>query len=279
MACQVPAYAFNRAINLPNALIGGVRQVKTRGMEIGTNPDYHKAFSAALDWWRDAGVGNAFEDQPRSWLSPPAVPSKPHPIPSLSRTPVVADEPPAPPLPMPADLPADLESFRSWWLSFPALDGGRIQGRVAPRGGINPELMIIAAMPERDDRESVLSGTEGKLLDLFLAQAGIAQDAVYCASALPSHSPAADWTADTIEMLGQALRHHVLLTQPKRLMVIGLNLLPLLQHDSTHLPAVSGIFNHEGMTVPMLAVRRIPALASQPRWKCILWQAWLDWTA
>ena len=152
-------------------------------------------------------------------------------------------------------------------------------GRIAPRGEAEPELMIISAMPESSDQERLLSGLEGKLLDMFLVQAGIAQSAVYHASAMPCHSPAADWSANGTLMLGEALRHHVSLVRPSRLLVIGFNILPLLEHSSTQGPAVSSIFNHENATVPLLAVRRIPAMASQPRWKCILWQAWLDWTA
>jgi DNA polymerase len=250
-------------------------------MEIGTNPDYDNAFAAALDWWRQAGVDNVFHDEPRSWLphsveqsAPTATPSRPGTSANDSERLPTREQTPAPPA-----LPDNLEAFRSWWLSHPGLDGGRVSGRVPPRGEVTSELMIIAPMPESTDREHLLGGAEGKLIDLFLAQAGVGADAVYRASALPCHSPATDWTVGSNQDLAAALQHHVLLARPKRLLVIGFNILPLLSHASAQGPAVSSSFNHEGGTVPMLAVRRIPAVASQPRWKCILWQAWLDWTA
>lgn len=230
-----------------------------------------------MDWWREAGVHNVFHDEPRSWLPQSAQPALSSMPPQASTS--IEDVELAVAAPAPVALPEDLAAFRSWWLSHPPLDGGRISGRVAPRGGVEPELMIIAPMPESSDREHLLGGPEGKLLDMFLAQAGTAAGSVYRASALPCHSPATDWTAAGLESLATALRHHVMLARPKRLLVIGFNILPLLGHASAQGPAVSSSFNHEGGTVPMLAVRRIPAVASQPRWKCILWQAWLDWSA
>lgn len=246
---------------------------------MGTNPDYDEAFAAAMEWWRDAGVDNVFHDEPRSWLKQIAQP-KPSNTPARNGTSAKPAELPEPQeAPAPAALPEDLAAFRSWWLSHPGLDGGRVSGRVAPRGEIDPDLMIVAPMPESSDREHLLGGPDGKLIDLFLAHAGIAADTVYRASALPCHSPAADWTTAGHESLAAALRHHVMLVRPKRVLVIGFNILPLLGHASAQGPAVSSSFNHEGGTVPLLAVRRIPAVASQPRWKCILWQAWLDWSA
>lgn len=247
-------------------------------MQIGTNPDYERTFAAVLDWWRDAGIDSAFDDAPRSWLPDTAQkvdrPGSPQPRSATSKTAEIELLPVA----EPASLPQDLEALRSWWLSSPSLDDGRVHGRVAPRGGDEPELMIIAPTPETSDREQLLSGPEGKLLDLFLAQAGMAEDAVYRASVMPSHSLNADWTSGASRYLAEVLQHHIQLVRPKRLLVLGSHISTLLGHASTQGPAVLSVFNHEGGSVPMLAVRRIPALAAQPRWKCILWQAWLDWT-
>jgi DNA polymerase len=250
-------------------------------MEIGTNPDYDEALPAAMDWWREAGVDHIFHDEPRSWLPQITQATQSYTPPRIAGSTKDAKLPEQQPLevPTPVALPEDLAAFRTWWLNHPGLDSGRVSGRVAPRGDVEPELMIIAPMPESSDREYLLGGPEGKLIDLFLAHAGVAPAAVYRASALPCHSPAADWTTTGQESLGAALRHHIMLARPKRLLVVGFNILPLLGHASAQSPAVSSSFNHEGGTVPMLAVRKIPSVASQPRWKCILWQAWLDWSA
>lgn len=267
-------------LNLPNALIGGVRQVKTPAMAIGTNPDLGEAFAATLAWWREAGVETSFEDAPRSWLPPPTTLQettgkqagpKAKPAPSAPESPPLVD--------IAATLPADFKAFASWWMTNPDLDAGRLSGRVPPRGHAGAKLMIIGPMPESGDREHLFAGSDGKLLDLFLQTVGLDPHAVYWASALPCHSPGVDWTADNHALASAALLRHVLLVKPERLLVVGFNILPLLKHASPQVPAVSSVFNHEGTTVPLLAVRRIPAMAAQPRWKSVLWRAWLDWTA
>ncbi len=245
-------------------------------MQIGTNPDYDKAFAAALDWWREAGVDAAFVDEPRSWLPPPSASEQA--APATARKPMAAKaaEPePAPPAAV--TLPDDLDGFRSWWMTSPELDGGRVSGRVPPRGSELPKLMILAQMPESGDREDVLVGPEGQLIDTFLSVAGVDPARVYRATALPCHSPSVDWAQQAQGLSARALVRHIELVRPERLMVIGFNVLPLFGHTSAQGPAVSSTFNHEGVTVPLLAVRRIPTVAAQPRWKCVLWQAWLDW--
>jgi DNA polymerase len=259
-------------------LIGGVQQVKTRDMEIGTNPDFNKAFAAAIDWWRDAGVDNAFVDEPRSWF-PAAAETAPSTAkagaPATPTATPVAEQPVAAPIP----LPETLDAFHAWWMSTPALDGGRVSGRVPPRGAPSPTMMIVAPMPESSDREHLLAGPEGKLIDMFLDLAGLDHQRIYRASALPCHSPGADWAPQANGAATEALAHHIALVKPERLLVLGFNVLPLLRHASAQGPAVSSEFNHEGATIPMLAVRRIPAVASLPRWKSVLWRAWLDWVA
>ncbi|MBB4857070.1 DNA polymerase [Novosphingobium chloroacetimidivorans] len=243
-------------------------------MGIGTNPDYAGAIAATLDWWRDAGVDMAFEDEPRSWL-PPADADARHPpqIESRRREP----QPQAPAAPPP--LPDTLETFQAWWMTAPELDGGRCTGRVPPRGAASPELMVIACAPESEDRELLLSGPEGRLVDAFIGACGLAEGQVYRASTLPCHAPGTDWSPQANQIVSHALIQHVSLVRPKRLLVLGFVILPLLGHDSPQAAAVSLTFNHEGATVPLLAVRRVPAASSQARWKSALWQAWLDWTA
>ena len=246
-------------------------------MGIGTNPDFAEAFAAALDWWREAGVDATFVDEPRTWLAPPD--PKADDAPSRKRAaPAPKPQEAAPVVDIAPTLPQDIDSFRDWWMTSPDLDSGRVSGRVPPRGATEPAMMIVAAMPESGDSQALLSGPEGKLLDMFLKMAGLSDDTIYRASVLPCHSPGADWDPATNRPAMSALVQHIALVRPKRLLVIGFNILPLLQHASAQGPAVSSVFNHEGATIPMLAVRRIPAPASQPRWKCVLWRAWLDWT-
>lgn len=245
-------------------------------MAMGAKTDFDGAIAAAMAWWRDAGVENAFVDAPTTWLQPERSEGHDRPKPPSLLRKAPPPEPTAPAAPPP--LPETLDQFREWWLSTPDLDGGRVAGRVAPRGEQAPRLMIVTPHPESADRERLLSGPEGRLLEAFQTACGLDGAHVYHASALPCHSPGSDWSSESTTAVGRALRHHIALVRPERLLVLGFVILPLLGHASPQGPAVSLSFNHEGATVPMLAVRRLPAAASLPRWKSALWRAWLEWT-
>lgn len=233
-----------------------------------------------MDWWRDAGVDGDFRDDPADWIAPPAVvetlPDLPGFTPQANR---IVEATPAAPVIARTDLPTDLAAFAAWWLAEPSLDGGRSGGRVAPRGPVAADLMVIVPEPEVDDRESLLSGPLGGLLDAMLRAMGIASDAVYFASALPRHTPMADWPDLARQGIGTILCHHVGLVRPRRLIAFGGNILPLLGHDPAHSSAVLTHFNHENGNIPLLVARDLTALRERPRWKAGLWQGWLDWTA
>lgn len=283
----------------------GLRQVKTANVTSPsqTDPasDRRLALKAVLDWWREAGVDHAYGDEPRAWLAEPAAPEVAATAESPSGAPRQA-QPIAPPRPIHAPapfapaapsaitpiagldaLPANLADFRAWWLSEPTLDHGQVAGRVAPRGTRHAALMVLVDHPEAEDRERLLSGPQGRLLDAMLramglAGSGVAGDAVYVAACLPRHMPLPDWAALDAAGLGQVVRHHIALVQPQRLLVFGRHILPLLGHDPAKSAEPLRCFNHEGVTVPLLSARSLAALADKPRMKARLWQEWLDWT-
>lgn len=248
-------------------------------MEDPPKADLTSEIAAAMDWWRDAGVDCDFGEEPTRWLKVEEQPG------TLAERGAAAASPPpaaAPPAIDRAAWPQDLAAFTAWWLSDPALDGGRTSGRVPPRGGQGAEFMVIVPDPEREDSAEsggrLLTGPQGRLLDAMLAAMGIAPDAVYLASVLPRHMPMADWPALAGQGFGALLCHHIKLVAPRRLIALGSNILPLLGNDPAHNPAVLRDFSQDGMTIPLLAGKSLSALLERPRWKAGLWQGWLDWT-
>jgi len=239
--------------------------------------------ASALDWWREAGVEYDYSAQPVRWLAPdepvlrapevpPAYSARPEPgaersTADASAEPVGGDR---------ANWPGDLESFARWWLEHPSLDGGQVRGRIAPRGPKGAELMVVLAQPEPDDRESLLEGPAGTLLEAILAALGIAPDAVYLSSALPRHTPGADWPALQAAGLGALLAHHAGLVAPERMILFGAHVLPLLGHDPAQIAQTSLAFNHEGRTIPLLAAQDLGVLATRPARKAALWRRLLD---
>ncbi|MGE3692256.1 MAG: uracil-DNA glycosylase family protein [Novosphingobium sp.] len=242
-------------------------------MDLGGKDSLDAHLAAALDWWREAGVDSDWQDAPKSWLGlpeeNPAAPPPPRPEASA-------------PLPIakaqPFEIPSDLALFRDWWLTEPRLDNGRVANRVPPRGSAGAEIMFVVAEPEREDTETLLSGPQGRLLLAMLEAMGISSEQAYFASVLPRHTPHADWKVAAHAGMGEVLARHIALATPKRLIIFGGTILPLLGHDPAQSPAVSLEFNREGAEMPMLATRDLAALLERPRWKAGFWRAWLDWT-
>lgn len=248
------------------------------GQSAGGGPPGVDDMTAALAWWREAGLDHAYADAARSWLKPaaPAVAESTAPAPA-------AEAPPPPPRERlggdPAQWPRDLAGFSAWWLAEPSLDGGQIAGRVAPRGVAGAEVMVLVAYPEADDVHRLLSGPQGRLLDAILAAMGWGGEHAYIAAALPRHMPLPDWQALGDAGLGEVLAHHIALAAPRRLLVFGNHVSSLLGHDPAKNTGFLPNLHHEGPSVPALVAPGLEMLAARPRGKARLWQALLDWQA
>lgn len=240
--------------------------------------DWATELAAAQAWWREAGVDTAFVDAPRDWLSE----GRPRPTPESAAPP----SPPQAPAPTaktrlggdPARWPTALPAFADWWLTEPTLDPAPAAQRVPPAGPAAAELMVLVAMPEAEDAASLLSGPQGRLLDAMLRAFGSPREQAYLASALPRRTPAADWAALFADGLSEITAHHVALAAPKRLILLGRDLSPLLGHDPAQGPALSLRFNHDRGSVPLAIFPSLEALLAKPALKRGVWARWLEWT-
>ena len=251
-----------------------------------TEPDFTSQLAAVIEWWRAAGVEHDFADEPRGWIAA-AVEAAPGEaaLPELAAAPIfVTPPPPAEPQigAEQAQWPATLADFSAWWLTEPTLDHGEIAARLAPRGPAGAELMLLVEHPEQQDSDRLLSGPQGKLLSAMLKAMGIAEEAVYFASALPRHTQMPDWAALQRGGLGAVLVHHIDLVAPKRLITFGRSVAALISSPIGHDPAktaeTSPQFNHEGTSVPLLAASGLDMLLGKPQGKARFWGRWLEWT-
>ena len=231
------------------------------------------SYAAAIDWWREAGVDMDFHDQAQALLREPDS-AAPLAAPAVEQK---RPEPAAPPPPAiggdRADWPSALDQFAGWWLAEPTLADA--SPRIAPRGVAQADLMVLVPMPEAADSDSLLSGPHGTLVANMLRAMQIAPDKAYVAAALPAHQPHADWAALQAAGLGAVLLLHIELTAPRRLLVLGNDILPLLglekRQGVRELPL-------NGTKVELLASVAPDNLLENAKARANLWRRWLDWT-
>lgn len=229
-------------------------------------------YAAALDWWREAGVDMDFLNEPQAMLAEPEAAAPPLPV--AERKPVAP-----PPAPVPTiggdrvKWPSTLENFSQWWLTEPSLaDAGT---RLAPRGSAKPQLMILVPMPEAGDSDTLLGSAQGMLVASMLRAMQISADDAYIASAIPVHQPLSDWDALQSAGLGDVLAHHIGLVAPRRLLVLGNDLLPLLGLEKRQ--GVRELVLN-GMRVELLASFAPDNLLANAKARANLWRRWLEWT-
>jgi DNA polymerase len=245
-------------------------------------------FDAALAWWRAAGVDCDFADDATAWLSEAPVagapaPSAHSPAPApLAPATALRAEPAAPaPITLRRDLlgespPADLAAFRDWWMSAPGLDTARSYPRIPPRGEAGAALMVLVPQPEAEDRDTLLSGPQGRLLANILAAMGLGPEQTYIAAALPCHTPMADLAALAAGGMDAVTAHHIALVRPARLLAMGTGLAPMIAPAADH--ALREI-NYTGGKVPLMSSEALDALMDMPRLKARFWRRWMEWSA
>ncbi|MCL6251857.1 hypothetical protein M3P36_12495 [Altererythrobacter sp. KTW20L] len=242
-------------------------------MESRASPDLAQTYAAAIEWWREAGVDMDYAEEPAPWLPDPESETA-TPAPKVERK-VAAPVIPAKPRigGDPASWPASLEEFAAWWLAEPSLAPGGT--RIAPGGSAKAELMVVVPMPEADDTGTLLAGPHGKLVANMLRAMQIAPDAAYLASALPAHLPHADWSGLQAEGMGAVLAHHIQLAAPRRLLVLGNDILPLLgleKRRGVHQVPLSGT------AMELLSSLAPDNLLANAKARASLWRRWLEWT-
>lgn len=274
-----------------------------------------REFEAALAWWRAAGVDCDFADDATAWLGPEplalplaspfasaldaprpdapgqSAPAKQTRAPPETRAPRLSAPAPEPALAaVPRrDLlgdspPADLAAFRTWWMDAQALAPATGFARVSPRGEAGAKLMVLVPQPEAADTTRLLSGPQGRLLANILAAMGLDESEAYVAAALPCHMPMADLAALAAGGMDAVTAHHVGLVAPRRLIVFGTALAPLL----SPLPGAGGlspgepglqVVNHKAGKTPVLLSETLEAMLDMPRLKARFWRRWMEWSA
>lgn len=161
---------------------------------------------SALAWWQEAGVDTLVEDAPRNWLA---------------RTPEVPAAPAAPAAdPVAEALPVTREAIIAYLADATRLAalGPR---RIAPAGDPAAPLMILADMPDADDRGALFEGRAGRLFDAILTAIGVDRSGIYLASLCPARPAGGRMASDLTAPLAELARAHVAAVAPPALLLFG----------------------------------------------------------
>ncbi len=176
------------------------------------NIDWQTAAASAIDWWREAGVDALVDEAPRDWLAA-LEPAKTAPRPGAAPAAVAEVAP----------LPATLDAFEAWRLGPDAPEAAWPGKPIAAQGDPASDIMVLVDLPEREDMDSgvLMSGAVGRLFDRMLAAIGRDRASIYLVPVCATRPVAGRISPEIEDRLNEIARHHVMLAQPKRLLLLG----------------------------------------------------------
>lgn len=163
--------------------------------------------ASLLEWWVEAGVNVAVQEQARDWLAP-ASPAQSQPLPPSN----VAEP-----------SHETLAELRDWLASSVRLPlAGTSARRILPHGPEHAEVMLLSDAPALEDLAGgqPIGGEAWKLAEKMLVAIGIASDQAYSASLSCIPAPGSLRPEDRAAC-AEIARKHIALAKPKRLILFG----------------------------------------------------------
>ncbi len=232
--------------------------------------DLRAEAESLIGWWRDAGVDVLIDEEPRNWLAE----AKPR-VPASATEPSPA-VPAAPPPHRAVSLPAALADFLAWRASdIETLADHPVRQRLAPEGDPATGPMIVTDVPERGDASAghLLTGDVGDLFDRMIAAWKIDRAGIYLTAMAPARPPSGRIEADTLELLGPILIHHIRLAAPKKLWLMGeaasRAVLGMNVADAT---GRLHLINYDATIVEAIATLHPRVLLREPKSKARVWE-------
>ena len=168
-----------------------------------------RELAGLLEWWVEAGVDVAVQEEPRDWLKPVAapVPAVPAAVPNVA-------EP----------SHETLSELRDWLSSsLQAPIAAASASRILPHGPENAAIMLLSDAPALEDLASgqPIGGDAWVLAGKMLKAIGIAVEDAYSASLSCFASVGGRMSDADLASCAELTRKHIALAKPKRLLLLG----------------------------------------------------------
>jgi len=173
--------------------------------------EYSRAeLAGLLQWWVEAGVDVAVQEEPHDWLKPAERP---------------AAAPEAVPVANVAEPSHDtLAELRDWLASSVQLPlASATAQRILPHGPEEAAIMLLSDAPALEDFATgqPIGGEAWTLTGKMLAAIGVPADETYSASLSCFHAPGARMSEADRAACAEIARKHISLARPKRLLLLG----------------------------------------------------------
>lgn len=219
--------------------------------------------ASLIGWWQDAGVDVFVDETPVPWLErgKPIAKATAQPASQFPHT--------------QAPLPKTLDALTSWLMTDPDIpEAGDTSRRISASGTPGAALMVMIDMPETGDHQAgaLLSGECAALFDNMLKAIGHTRASIYLAALCPGR-PVTGRLPDTIlPRLAEIARHHIALSVPKRLWLLGSTVSrALLGVDDVASTGNLHDFNHETVNIPTVVSFAPRFLLDNPAQKSRVW--------
>lgn len=228
-----------------------------------------------------AGVDLHYSDEPASLLAEDAATAEGA-MPSTKETIVPTEtkppSPQAPPSPenFSEDYPAQYDEFLAW-LSIPEnlIEAQWSRNHVLPAGAIDPEIMIIAGMPEQSglSRNSLFSEKSAALLANMMKAIGCDSEEIYVAPISVARSFDGRIDAQYHSALKKRTLHLITLVRPKRIIIFGDTASHLFFNENL-LKARKNLqfVNHVSSKTEAIATFHPRILSERPEFKAEAWK-------
>jgi uracil-DNA glycosylase family 4 len=226
------------------------------------------------DWWSLAGVELDYAEQPAALLAVEPVVAMPVAPTPAAVTERVEEEARAPVQDVP--LPSVHAEFVNWLAHGDNLiEASWSKHRVAPQGGLEPEVMVISALPEKNRNGDIqlFAPDHQKLLEKMLSAIGCESRQSYIATI----SVAASFDGRIDEQHWASLKnravHHIGLVRPKRVICLGdLASKILFGEDMLTARKNKQFINHESSKTEAIVTFHPRILIERPLFKAEAWK-------
>ena len=238
------------------------------------NPSTESMIHSLQNWWSLAGVDLDYVEQPSALLGSEAAPLPTTRLPLTSVTTPAPEEPPAPVRDV--DLPAGYEDFIDWLAgSDELLEAQWSRHRVVPQGVLEPEIMTISALPEKNRNGDIqlFNSDNQTLLNKMLAAIGCDSQKFYSATIVQTLP--VDGRIDNRHWMALKTRllHHIQLVQPKRIICFGdLAAKIIFGEDLMSARKNKQIINHGSVKTEAIVTFHPRILIERPLFKAEAWK-------